>query len=230
METHPIFELTPEWKSAFPGAHAGVLILREVANPAHHPGLAEQKAALEERLRSQFSGQDRSALVGHPVLNAYNEYYRRFKKTYHVQLQLESVIWKGKAIPAVAALVEAMFMAEIKNMLLTAGHDLDILQLPLRLDVSKGTEKYTLMRGEEQLLKAGDMMISDGLGIISNIIYGPDRRTQITADTRNVIFTVYAPSGIDQRAVIDHLQDIHNYALLIAPQAHVELLEVFGSD
>lgn len=225
-----MFEVNTEWKSAFPGAHAGVLVMRGAANPAHHPALEEQKAELEERLRRQFSGQDRSALVSHPVLKVYNEYYRRFKKTYHVQLQLESVIWKGKAIPSVASLVEVMFMAEMKNMLLTAGHDLDVLQLPLRLSVSKGTESYTLMRSEEQIVKAGDMMISDGLGIVSNIIYGPDRRTQITAGTRNVVFTVYAPSGIDERIVSDHLRDIQEYVMVIAPQAQVGLLKVYGGD
>jgi hypothetical protein len=34
------------------------------------------------------------------------------------------VALKGKAIPRQAALVEAMFMAELENLILTAGHDL----------------------------------------------------------------------------------------------------------
>ncbi len=162
------------------------------------------------------------------VLQAYNNYYRRFKKSYHIQLQLESIVWKGKSIPSVSSLVEAMFMAEMKNMLLTAGHDLDIVSLPLTLDVSKGTESYILMRGEEQVLKPGDMMISDGVGVVSNVIYGPDRRTQITAGTRNVVFTVYTPTGIDVQAVEGHLQDIRDFILIFAPQARVELLKVYG--
>jgi len=41
-------------------------------------------------------------LLEHPILKAYQEYYRRFKKTYHVQLQLESLLFKGKSIPSVA--------------------------------------------------------------------------------------------------------------------------------
>ena len=49
--------------------------------------------------------------------------------------------------------------------------------------VSKGTESYTLLRGDEQILKAGDMMISDGMGVVSSIVYGPDQRTQITDAT-----------------------------------------------
>lgn len=222
-----MFNVTPVWRSSFPGAHAGILVMRNVSNPAHHAELEKRKAELEEQLRSQLAGQDRAAIASHPVLQVYGEYYKRFKKTYHVQLQLESIILKGKSIPSVASLVECMFMAEVKNMLLTAGHDLDALHLPLTLDVSKGTETYTLLRGDEQILKAGDMFISDQRGVISSIIYGPDQRTQITASTRNVVFTVYAPAGIDEPLIMQHLQDMRDYVLIVAPQAEVELLKIY---
>ena len=223
-----MFEPTPAWSSTYPEAHAGVLVMRAVSNPIHHPELESQKAALEQELRKQFSGQNRAAIANHPTLRAYAEYYRQFKKTYHIQLQLESIVLKGKPIPSVAALVEAMFMAEMKDMLLTAGHDLDVLQLPLSLDVATGTEQYTLLRGEQQTLKAGDMMISDRVGVISSIVHGPDRRTQIKPSTRNVIFTVYAPPGISKQSVTQHLQNIKENVLLFAPQSQVELLQIYG--
>lgn len=223
-----MFEVTAAWKSTFPGAQAGVLVMRDVANPDYHPELETHKMELEAELRSRFSGQDRAALSSHPVLQAYNAYYRRFKKSYHVQLQLESIAWKGKSIPSMSALVEAMFMAEMKNMLLTAGHDLGMLSLPLTLDVSKGTERYTLLRGDEQVLKPGDMMIRDRDGVISSILYGPDRRTQIRPETRSVVFTVYAPAGIDDQAVQSHLHDIRQFASLFAPDTKVELLSVYA--
>ena len=222
-----MFEISSDWKSTFLEAHAGVLVMRDAVNLAHHSELEEHMVEIEEQLRSQFSGKDRLALSSHPILQAYNSYYKRFKKSYHVQLQLESIAWKGKSIPSVLALVQAMFMAEMKNMLLTAGHDLDTLHLPLTLDVSKGNERYTSLQGEEQLLKPDDMFISDQIGVISSIIYGPDRRTQITADTRNVVFTVYAPAGIDEQTVEQHLQDIQKFVLMITPQAYAELLKVY---
>jgi len=222
-----MFEVTSAWKLTYPEAYAGVLVMRTVANPAHDPALESRKAALEEQLRSQFSGQDRATIANHPILRAYGEYYHQFKKTYHIQLQLESIVLKGKSIPSVAALVEAMFMAEMKDLLLTAGHDLDVLHLPLLLDVATGGEMYTVLRGEEQVLKAGDMMISDKNGVISSILYGPDQRTQITPDTRNVIFTVYAPSGIDEQTVVQHLQEIKENVMVFAPQTQVELLKVY---
>ena len=119
-------------------------------------------------------------------------------------------------------------MAEIKDMLLTSGHDLDVLQLPIWLDVTKGDETYILMRGQPQQVKPGDMLISDGKGIISNIIYGPDQRSQIQPSTRNVLYTTYAPAGIPAQAVMEHLQHIREYVRLFAPYVQTEMLQVFG--
>lgn len=222
-----MFEVSSSWKATYPDASAGVLVMRAVSNPSHHADLENKKSALEEELRARYSGQDRATIAGHPVLQAYGDYYRQFKKTYHIQLQLESIVLKGKSIPSVAALVESMFMAEMQDLLLTAGHDLDVLSLPLTLDVALGSEQYTLLRGEAQTLKAGDMLIRDRNGIISSIIYGPDRRTQITPETQNVVFTVYAPPGIEEQTVVEHLQHIKENVMLFSPQAQVELLNVY---
>lgn len=222
-----MFNISEAWKAAYPDAHAGILVMRAVANPMTDSALESRKQSLENQLRAQFAGQDRKAIEALPATRAYNAYYKRFKKTYHVQSQLESIVFKGKAIPSVAVLVEAMFMAEVKNLLLTAGHDLDRLRLPITLSISNGNEHYILLRSQEQVLRAEDMMMADQDGVISSILYGPDRRTQITPETQNVLFTVYAPAGIAAQAVNDHLQDIRDNVLLVSPQAQVQILQVF---
>lgn len=223
-------EIASAWKSEYPGASVGVLAMHGVENPQQHPQLNEKKKDLEQALRVQFSSYDRTSLKAIPVLASYGAYYKQFNKTYHVQHQLESLVFKNRHIPRVAALVEAMFMAELKNLLLTAGHDLNAIELPLRIDVAKGAERYIRMNGEEQTLKAGDMMIADANDIVSCIIYGPDRRTRIRPETERVVFTVYAPPGIEGRDVRRHLEDIQENVTVIAPGASVELLEVFGTD
>lgn len=222
-----MFVVAQAWRKIYPGACAGILAVHGADNPPHHLGLEEKKRLLEEELRARFAGQDRDAIRALPIIQAYEAYYRRFKKTYHVQLQLESIVFKGKPIPSVASLVEAMFMAEVKNLLLTAGHDLDLLELPVTLDVATGSERYTLLRGEDQQLKEGDMFMHDRVGILTSVIYGLDQRTRITADTRGALFTVYAPPGIGEAAVRQHLQDIRENILLVSPQAQIERLEVF---
>ena len=224
-----ILIVTDAWKAAYPGAHVGVLAMRNVVNPAEHAALDERKHELEDELRARWAGGDRAAIRSLPVIDAYTQYYKRFKKTYHVQLQLESVALKGRPIPGVAALVESMFMAELKNLLLTAGHDLDAVEGPVTLDVSDGTQRYELMSGSEQQTAEGDMTISDAHGVISSIIYGPDRRTRIGPGTRSTLFTVYAPEGVGEQAVREHLEDVRDNVLLAAPGGQTELLEVVGA-
>jgi len=225
-----VFAASKGWKTTYPGAAVGILIMHDVVNPQRHTALDKRKEELERGLRSRYAGYDRTGLKSLPVLEAYNAYYRQFKKTYHVQLQLESVVLKGKSIPSVSTLVEAMFMAELKNLLLTAGHDLAAIHNPVGVDVAEGSERYVRLSGQEQQLKPGDMMIADAQGVISSVLYGPDQRTRITAGTQQVLFTVYAPPGIGEEVVGEHLEDIRDNVMLVAPQAQVETLKVYGTD
>ena len=219
--------ISDEIKKVYPEALLGILAIRNVCNPKKHEELDRCKLELENNLREKYAGLDKTYLKNMEPIKTYNNYYKRFNKTYHVLLQLDSIVFKNKSIPKVASLVEAMFMAELKNLLLTAGHDLDVIDLPIKLDVSSGVEKYTQINGQEKELLPNDMMVSDLQGIISSIIYGPDKRTQIKPDTRNVLFVVYAPPGIEKSKVFQHLQDIQSYVHIIAPKSEVELLKVY---
>ncbi|MBN1248998.1 MAG: hypothetical protein JXC32_15165 [Anaerolineae bacterium] len=219
--------LAEAWKTTYPDACIGVLTMHGVANPDQAPELDARKKALETSLRASYDGKTRADIKAHPIIEAYTAYYRQFKKTYHVQHQLESVALKGRDIPRTAALVEAMFMAELKHLLLTAGHDLDVVVPPVTVNVADGTESYTGISGEELALKAGDMVIADAEGVLSSIIYGPDLRTRIQSDTRNVLFTVYAPAGIRVAEVESHLETIRDNVRLIEPRAAVGVLRAY---
>jgi DNA/RNA-binding domain of Phe-tRNA-synthetase-like protein len=219
-----MLSVSSDWKEAYPGAFAGVLVLSDVENPETHPELDRKKKELEEDLRTLFK--DKDQLRSQATLRAYKDFYKRFKKTYHVQQQLESVIFKGKSIPKVATLVEAMFMAELRNALLTAGHDMDAVKEPLTLDAAKGQETFIRINGQEQKLKQGDMMISDTEGIISSVVYGPDKRTRITGSTTRALFTTYAVPGVSEQALRQHLEGVAANVRIVAPDAQTDLLEI----
>lgn len=218
-----ILAATDAWRSAFPGAVVGALVMRRVDNPEESLALEAAKRRLEEELRAVGDpGAD-------PTLRAYADYYRARGKTYHVKAQRESVALKGKPIPSRAALVEAMYMAELRNLILTAGHDLDALTLPLRADVTANGDRYILSSGTEAVLERGDMLMADGAGIVSSVLRGPDQRTRITRETGSVLFAVYAPAGIGEAAVRRHLDDIAANVGLVAPDAEIELLATCGA-
>ncbi len=126
-----LLEVAPSWREAHPGASFGLIAMRGVSNPASNDTLNDLAATLEMEVRSRLGTADRETIRVIPPLPAYAAYYKRWGQRYHVAMQLESVAQKGKALPRVAALVEAMFIAELRNLVLTAGHDLDALELPV---------------------------------------------------------------------------------------------------
>ncbi len=219
---------SPQWRERYPDACIGALALYDVVNPEHTPAFEAHKQRVEADLRSRYAGLDRNQLKSNPTLAAYTAYYKTFKKTYHVQLQLESIVHKGKSIPKVAALVEAMFVEELENLLLTAGHDLDLVMGTPTVDVAAGDEIYVKLNGQAQILKAGDMYIRDDEGVLSSILYGPDQRTRISPATRRVLFTVYGPAGITHNQMQGHLEDIRDAVLMIAPDSRVDQIEVIS--
>jgi DNA/RNA-binding domain of Phe-tRNA-synthetase-like protein len=161
-----------------------------------------------------------------PPLSAYAAYYKRWGQRYHVAMQLESVAQKGKAVPRVAALVEAMFIAELRNLLLTAGHDLDALELPVRLTVGTG-EPFIAANGQETSVKPGDMFIVDARGrVLSAIVTGPSGVARIGSETTAALLYAYAPPGVDPAQVDAHLDEIERNVKLFAPEAEVVAREI----
>ncbi|HEY3365903.1 MAG TPA: hypothetical protein VGK74_12675 [Symbiobacteriaceae bacterium] len=220
------FVVTESWRQAFRGASAGFVALEGVSNPPGHPALEAHLREVEADLRARFAGATRAELAALPEFQAYRAHYRQWDKTYHVQLQWESVVLKGKPLRSAGALVTAMFAAEMRNRLLTAGHDVDRLDGAVSLCVSRGGETYAGMGERPLTLQPGDMFMSDGTGIISNVLYGPDHRTRLTESSTRAVFTVYAPAGIQPEAVRDHLDEIARMVRLVSPGAAVLRQEV----
>jgi DNA/RNA-binding domain of Phe-tRNA-synthetase-like protein len=211
-----------------PGACVGVLALQNTFNLASHPALAQQRAALEVELRQRHAGQSRADLKALPAMAAYVGYYKKFKKTYHVLLQLESVVFKEQPIPAAGVLIEAMFMAELNDGLLTAGHDMDTVEAPLDIRASIDGEPFMRMNGQPQPLKGNDIIMADARSVICSINYGSDQRTRIHAGTKNVLYVTYAPPGITAAAVAVHQDRILDIVRTPSPGVQVAHQQVYG--
>ena len=210
---------TDQWNTKQPDAYIGILVIKNVLNLPNHPDLDAARRSLEIELRERYGSLDRKTLRELPVYKAYDAFYRPFKKTYHVQLQLESILLKSKSIFSPSTLVACMFMAELNTGLLTAAHDFNTAEFPLIADIASGDEVYLRLDNTEQTLKEGDLYIKDQQGILSSIIYGPDKRTRIRMDTDQALFTTYGIPGISKEQVYDQLVILEEYIRTFAPQA-----------
>jgi len=226
MTASQLLDVDPIWREAHPGASVGLIAMQGVANPASNDSLNDLATALETDLRSRLGSADHETIRATPPLPAYAAYYKRWGQRYHVAMQLESVAQKGKALPHVAALVEAMFIAELRNLLLTAGHDLDALELPVRLTVGSG-ESFTAPNGQETTVKAGDMVIADARErVLSSIVTGPSDVARIGPETTAALFYTYAPPGVDSGLVDAHLHEIECNVRSISPETAVIAREI----
>jgi len=217
---------TDQWRAAHPGAAIGLLELSGVENARPSPALDERKRDAEARLRSDCGGFGRKDFLAHPVMAAYDRYYTRFKKTYHVLLQVESIVLKGKSLPSVSPLVDANFMAEVDTFVLTAGHDAARLEGPVVMDVSRDQDQITQMNGTLRELYPGDMIMRDAGGVCCTVIYGQDNRSPITPATTHVLYVTYAPAGVSSRAVREDLEKIEANVRLFSPAAVTEQVRV----
>lgn len=221
---------TDEWKNSHPGAIIGLLELSDVVNTTSSPALDERKRQTEARLRERYQGFTRQDFLSLPVLSDYERYYKRFNKTYHVQLQLESIVLKGKNLPDVSPLVDANFIAEVETFVLTAGHDVAKLHETVFMDISREGDSMTQMNGTSKAIRAGDMVMKDANGICCTILYGQDNRSPISPQTSRVLYVSYAPAGVPADVVDLQLRGIEENIRLFSPDAVVEQHRLLKTD
>ena len=212
---------TDAWKEAYPGGKIGLLEISGVDNTRPSPELEQEKRAVEARLREKYAGFSREDFLALPVMGAYHRYYRKFGYTYHVLLQLESVVLKGKSLPVVSPLVDANFAAELETLILTAGHDVTYLEEPIVIDVAREGDEITQMSGDRKAVLAGDMLMRDAKGVACTILRGQDNRSPIAKETTHVLYVSYVPEGVTEQQVRAQLDTMEKYIRLFSPNCSV---------
>ena len=214
-------ELSPELRIIYPRAQFGSLTVRNAPNTRKIGALEEQKRLLEREIREVYPAVEEDSTI-----QSYDTYFKRWGKTYPVEFQIKT-LKRGGRLPQVSALVDGMFMAEIKNRILTSGHDLDALAEDLIFDVSSEGEWYVKLNGEEQKLKDNDVILRDAEGILASVLYGPARRTSISPTTRSAIFFAWCPYGMGEETIKAHLNNILSNLRIIyeSTSSEIQIIE-----
>ncbi|MEM2415948.1 MAG: phenylalanine--tRNA ligase beta subunit-related protein [Nitrososphaerota archaeon] len=193
-------KLTQELKIKYPKSIFGSMFIMNVPNTKMHEALEKKKHEIEKEIREMNINNDN-------IIALYNSYFNKWNKVYPVENQIKN-IKKGYSFPKISILVDSMFIAELKNRILTSGHDLNEIKGSLTFDISKGGEKYIMLNGKEQELEKDDIILKDEEGILASVLFGPAKRTSITLNTKNVLYLAWCPYEIDDKIVISHLNDI----------------------
>lgn len=212
-------------RAFYPGAKMGILAVKDVS---YSSLLTEQEITeFLNYLCRKYAHLERREIKELYPISAYIAYYKKFSSNYHLLAQLESMIKGKKAVNYDSGLLQAMFLSEMDDMLLTAGHDLSKLHMPLQLKIATGAETYQSISGKEVSTVEGDLMLFDSTGPLSSILRGPDLKSRITSSTTAVLFSVYAPPGIDEGYIEDNLHKLEKRIRALSPSSRTELLQVF---
>lgn len=217
----------PNMKERYPETHFGALVLRGFQPSQQGKEKFSRYAASElQEIRSRHQDYDRKQFCEeNPAVSAYIKYYKRFKKSYHVLPQIESIL-HGKELPDTLPLIQALFLTEIQTGMLIAGHDLDNTVPPFSIECAEGGEAYIGADGREVVLKPGDISMRDRNGFILSIIYGQDERTRVNEDTRDILYLVDGVPGIDKGCYIQALDTLLRNVRIFQPLIQPEIMEV----
>lgn len=175
-----------------------------------------------KELGEKYAMYDRKEVFGE---NPYYRFFKKFKKTYPVMLQFESIMFKGRPFPDYNPVTDVAFLLEITTLVLSGTHDVDSLQGEIELFL--GTEKAAFMGMREQLhTYPGDFCARDEAGIIFSEIAGTDARTCAKQDSRHVFYPVFGTPDMPLETITQAMNVIVEYIKVLAPEAEIECIVV----
>lgn len=169
-----MFDIGKDQSFASRGIPLGIL---EVNYPAEGCGRAALHALVERELaalRERYADYDRKAVFGE---NPYFRFFRKFKKTYPVMQQFETVMFKGRPFPEEDPVTAVPFLLELTTFVLSGTHDIDRIDGPLTIFTPDAKLPFDGMRGDSTHTYPNDICGRDETGIIFSMIAGADSRT-----------------------------------------------------
>ena len=179
--------------------------------------------ALKERelaiLAAEFRDYDRKAVFGE---NPYYRYFKKYKKTYPVLQQLESVLLKGRPFPSGRPINEIAFLTELRTQVLSGAHDAEQVRGAVEVFCPEEKLPFTGMRGEEVHTYPGDLSARDDGGIIFSMIAGADARTCLRPESRHVFYPFFAAPDTTWDQLLPAMELLASYVRVLAPNAQIE--------
>lgn len=169
-------------------------------------------------LREKYADYDRKTVFGE---NPYVRFFKKFKKTYPVLMQFESVMFKGRPFPQFNPVAEIPFLMEIVTHVLSGAHDIDQISGAVELYSAVCKEEFPGLRGTPFHTYPGDFCGRDEKGIIFSLIAGADERTCARMDSRHVFYPVFGTPDLNVSVICDAMDVLVRYVKVLAPDAEI---------
>lgn len=154
---------------------------------------------------------------------SYFRYFRKFKKTSPVMMQVESFLLKGKPFPEGRYTNAVAFLTELKTRCLLGSHDADMIEGDLVIYKEKEKTSFPSIHGGEAHSYPGDITCKDDKSIVVSMIAGADARTCLNESSRHVLYFAFGTPGMETDMLRGYLGQVEQYVKVLAPSAGTEL-------
>ena len=186
------FSKSSRYISRYPEVAFGLTLISGCQNFLNPPGFDQYKRKLLRTMRRR----ETLAQVTERI-EIYDRFFEGFGFECPLPKHLKRTVFSG--FPRYNLMLDAHFMAEMCAGILVAVIDFDHCDGELTLDLAEEGELCRGMGQRELRAKQGEIVLRDEKEIICILCQGPDEKTRVRDDTRNVLFYSYAVPGIDQR-------------------------------
>jgi DNA/RNA-binding domain of Phe-tRNA-synthetase-like protein len=108
------------------------------------------------------------------------------KNRSHIESLIKSIS-NGKGIKPVNFIVDSVMIAEVRNGLLLGVHDLDRIEGDVVLDAAREGEGFEGIGQRPIIARQNEIVLRDSMGIWASYTQGPDARTVVNPDSKNVM-------------------------------------------
>lgn len=146
----------------------------------------KQVSAFAEWTVKSLSTRDESRQTN---LAEFERFFKVNEQKFPLTKQIASAASRG--FPPVPNPVLALLALEAATGILMGVQNLDAIDCFISLDCLESTETFIGMRGEPVTSTAGQIVVRDKQSIIASLFHGPDKRTAVQPDGRNLLFYVF---------------------------------------
>jgi DNA/RNA-binding domain of Phe-tRNA-synthetase-like protein len=128
------------------------------------------------------------------------------KNRSHIESLIKSVS-NGKSIKPVNFIVDSIMIAELRNALLLGVHDLDRIEGDIVLDAAREGESFVGIGQRAIITKRNEIVLRDHSGIWASYTQGPDGRTVVTPDSKNVMILGFFTPETSRDVMVEGIRD-----------------------
>lgn len=152
-----------------------------------NPGAFKEKVrAFADSTAKSLSTKDEARKIN---LVEFERFFKANEQKFPLTKQIASAASRG--FPLVPDPVLALLALEAATGILMGVQNLDAVDSFVTLDCLESAESFIGMRGERVTSSRGQIVVRDKQGIIASLFRGPDKRTAVQPDGRNLLFYVF---------------------------------------